>query len=98
MPPGVHVHSWRRAVLDKHTNLDVSAVLVGLALSAYMNKTGVAYPSRALLAEGCRISMRTVTNAIRDLEAAGLLRVERGRGRGRSNIYHACLPGEKGVV
>jgi hypothetical protein len=85
------VARWRNAVRD--SDLDQTSRLVALVLSTYMHADGNgAYPSRRTIANGCGIhAVRAVDAAIRRLEAAGLLQVNRSRGR-TSSIYRALLP------
>lgn len=80
---------WRNALRD--SNLDRTAKLVGLVLSTYMDSAGVAWPSKATLAAKASLGSgrRAVDMAIDRLEAAGLLEIERSRGR-RPFVYHAA--------
>ncbi|MEG1205883.1 MAG: helix-turn-helix domain-containing protein [Oscillospiraceae bacterium] len=58
-------------------------------------KSGSCFPSRKKLAELCRISLQSVDNALRELEAVGLLeKAERYRSNGSrtSNCYHIREP------
>ena len=73
-------------------DLDVSDAALRLyaLLLRYGGTSGSRMPSRRLLAERMRRSVDSVDRAMRDLETAGLVRVERRR-RGRENLtnrYH----------
>jgi len=73
-------------------DLDVSDAALRLyaLLLRYGGTSGARMPSRRLLAEWMRRSVDSVDRAVRDLETAGLVRVERRR-RGRENLtnrYH----------
>jgi hypothetical protein len=69
--------------------------LVGFALVEWMDADGYCCPGRESIAERCGITDRTVDKAVRRLEAAGLLRVKRGKGRRHVNEYQAVLKGER---
>ena len=82
-------------------DLDVSDAALRLyaLLLRYGGTSGSRMPSRRLLAERMRRSVDSVDRAMRDLETAGLVRVERRR-RGRENLtnrYHlrTTNPAEK---
>jgi DNA-binding transcriptional ArsR family regulator len=57
-----------------------------MAIADYADEHGKAYPSVARLAEDTELSDRSVQRALKDLEEAGLLRIEHPDG---SNPYHA---------
>jgi DNA-binding transcriptional MocR family regulator len=80
--------AWRVAVRD--SNLDPTAKHVALTLDTYMNSRGLAWPSRATLAEATGLSVRTVERALKRVSQSGLIIVIRGRGR-TSNLYRANL-------
>jgi hypothetical protein len=81
---------WRATLLA--SPVGSSARLVGLVLSTHMDASGGScWPSIRLLREETRLSRNTIVDAVRDLEAAGLLVVERGSGT-RSNRYRALIP------
>jgi len=69
------VPAWRQEL--RRTTLDPTAKLVGLVLSTYMDGAGRAQVSRSTLADGCAVSVSTVLRAVRRLERAGLLGVDR---------------------
>jgi len=86
---------WRKTIVE--STLDPIARLVAHTLSVYLNSKGVAYPSRGELAAGSGLGVRTVDRALRRLEAAGFLDVERTRGGGygenkNTNRYRVTLP------
>jgi hypothetical protein len=86
---------WRNTLRD--SDLDRTAKLVGFVLSTYMDGRGVAWPAKVKLAEGASLGREgqkgntAVDNAIDRLEAAGLLVVNRKRGR-RGFLYGAVIP------
>lgn len=81
---------WRDIVRDCPV-LTWRGKVVAFTLSTYMNAKGRAYPSRATIAAGASIAVRTVDTALAELERAGLLLIERSRGRS-SNTYIATVP------
>src|SRR5262249_40961941 len=81
---------WRSAVLDSGSGLGWAARLCGAVLAEFVNdKSGMAdpCPSAATLAAGMATSERTAQQARRELEQAGLLRLERREG----HPARACL-------
>lgn len=60
--------------------------LTGLALSTYMNAGGEAFPAKRTLAARTGLAERTIFNALRELEAAGLLVITPSKGRS-SSVY-----------
>jgi hypothetical protein len=60
-----------------------------------MDVEGYCRPGRVTIAERCNVTDRTLDKAVHDLEAAGLLRVKRGKGRQHVNEYQALLKGER---
>jgi hypothetical protein len=87
---------WRKALRNDGA-IDRTALLVAHTLSTYLNGRGVANPSRETLAAGSRLSADTVDRAVRRLEQAGYLEVERTRGGGygdnrHTNTYRVWLP------
>jgi hypothetical protein len=81
--------AWRIAVRD--SSLDASAKLVAFTIDTYMDRRGIAWPSRQSLAAGTSLGVRTIDRALVRLEQAELIVVARGRGR-RSNLYCANHP------
>lgn len=82
---------WRIAIRD--SDLHPAAKHVALTLDTYMNRHGIAWPSRASLAAGTGRSISTVQRALVALEQAGFIAVAHSRGR-RSNLYSATIPNE----
>ena len=79
--------AWRVAVRD--SGLDATAKHVALTLDTYMDRRGVAWPSKASLARDTGYTIRAVDRASNRLEQAGILVVARSRGH-RSNLYSAA--------
>lgn len=83
--------TWRSAIAE--TDLHPSARLVALTLSLHMSERGDGcFPSLATLLAETGLARQTVIDAIKSLEAGGLLEVKRGRGRGNPNRYRALIP------
>jgi hypothetical protein len=80
---------WRRAVRD--SALSSSAKNVAQTLTTWMDSRGKCWPGYETIAAGCSFSRRTVIGAMREIEAAGFLTINRTKGR-RSNVYQAVLP------
>lgn len=72
--------------LAARTDLSMPAKGVHACLTAYsgMNKT---YPSQGRMAKDLGLSSKTIYRAVKELEAAGLVSVTRGR-QGVSSTYH----------
>jgi hypothetical protein len=89
------VRHWRNALRD--SELDRTAKLVGFVLSTYMDGRGAAWPAKTTLAEVASLGREgqkgntAVDTAIDRLEGAGLLVVDRRRGR-RGFLYTAVIP------
>lgn len=81
--------AWRIAIRD--SDLDSTAKHVALTLDIYMNARGIAWPSRAALAEGTGLSVRTIERALARVSQSGYLVVVRGHGR-KTNRYASRLP------
>lgn len=73
---------WRDAIGIAELSLPAKAV--GWALSTFMNRHGVCWPSIAVIAGRAGCSRRAAVAAVAELEHAGLLTVERGYGRSTS--------------
>lgn len=71
----------------EHSQQSGSSLLVLLALADFADDDGYCYPSVARLAKKARLSERATQYALRDLEEAGELSVERGGGRRKANRY-----------
>jgi hypothetical protein len=91
------VIEWREAIAD--SELDRTAKLVGHTIGLYMRADGTgAFPAKETIAKRASIeSVRTVDAAVKRLEAAGFLDVDRSRGR-RSNRYRAVVPTPQGAA
>lgn len=77
--PGWHM----RAVRDAE-GLSAGARLTGLVLGTYRSaRTGLAWPSVETLAAGAGLSRRAIQRGLRELEAAGLIRVAESHRHGR---------------
>jgi hypothetical protein len=91
--PQPPVQLWRDAILA--ADIDATAKLVALVLACYATAEGRARPSRAAIAAGASLDVRTVERAVHRLEHAGLLAVTRaGRGAGQAvtNRYRGVVP------
>jgi hypothetical protein len=84
-------------ILREH-NLSMHGVVVLLALISYENKAHTAYPSIASIGTTARVSENTVRKALKELEGAGLVSVQRrlrdeplGVLRNDSNFYRLHL-------
>jgi ribosomal protein S25 len=72
--------------LRRNGKLTAAARLVGLEIFNYVNKvSGAAWPGEETIADRLGITGRTVRTAIKQLVAAGCIKVMRRRGR--SNVY-----------
>jgi DNA-binding transcriptional MocR family regulator len=80
---------WLTAITG--SSLDSTAKHVALQLAMFMNGKGVCWPSKARLVDTTGYGDRTVDRAIRRLEQAGYLIVNRTRGR-TTNRYRALNP------
>lgn len=66
--------------------------LILLSLADHANDEGVCYPSVARLVRRTGLSERAVQTAIRRLEEAGRLKIERGSGPKGCNVFTVCTP------
>jgi DNA-binding transcriptional MocR family regulator len=80
---------WRSAALNGDSTLSSRARLAAAVLAEYAG-TGRCWPSEPTLAEHMAASERTVRDAIRELERAGFLTVDRRSGF--PNTYWLRLP------
>jgi DNA-binding transcriptional ArsR family regulator len=86
---------WRKAVCS--SALDSTAKLVAHTFGAHMNANGLAKTSRGKIAkEAGGLDVRTVERATKRIEEAGLMRIERSRGR-HVNRSYAIIPTAAGV-
>lgn len=92
---------WRNAV--RQSDLDRTAKLVAYTIGTYMDVGGFAFPAKTTIATGASLSTKikdstAVGEAVARIEAAGLLRVARNKGR-RGWTYQAVIPrGDVGFV
>jgi hypothetical protein len=82
---------WQRAVCI--ADISATAKLVAFVIGAHMDPMGRAWPSKETIATEAGWNDRsTVTPRLKELRKAGLLEVQTGGGRGRSNVYQARIP------
>lgn len=83
---------WWREIVSCAPELVSAARLVGPRIAARVgNKTGVAFPSQALLAEELDQSENTIRKGLRSLRSAGLLAYEEQTGRGNHLVLEPIL-------
>jgi hypothetical protein len=86
--------TWRSAITE--SGLPPTVRLVALALSLHMSERGDScFPARQTLADETGLSVRSVDKAIKQLEEAKYLVVDRPaktKGRGHMNTYRATVP------
>lgn len=103
---GINKNKWLDVVMSEHSGLSTKARVTASALWVFMGglqdgvdgtqSKVVAFPGEELLAQKTNQSVRTVTDAIRELELADFLMVREGGKRGTehfSSRYQACWPG-----
>jgi len=86
----VHYTSLPNGVLDLQAKgkLSVYAVSVGLWLARYARQKNECFPSVDTLSRSLRVSRTSVYTGLKELEAAGLLKTRKRRGRGGNhNVY-----------
>lgn len=71
----------------EHSRAEGTNLLVLLALADFADENDIAWPSKARIAERCRISPRTVIRRIKTLEAQGELEPAGTRGRARTRAW-----------
>jgi len=69
-----------------------TAKLVGLTIGSHMDPTGKAWPSIDRIAFMAGLSTSTVKRRIPELESAAIVRVLRGGGRHKKNVYQGLIP------
>ncbi|MEM6623903.1 MAG: helix-turn-helix domain-containing protein [Pseudomonadota bacterium] len=74
----------------EHSTAKNATLLVELAIADFADDDGRAFPSHAKLAAKARIQPRSVSRAIRELQAMGELAIEH-QGNGRGNQSHFVL-------
>ncbi len=75
-------------------DLDVYEKLILLRLADHANAEGSCWPGKDLLTQKCRCSKRKVDKSINNLEALGLIKVNRrtsANGKNQSNVYFLQL-------
>jgi DNA-binding transcriptional MocR family regulator len=78
----------RESIQEHAAKLSPRAKLVGYTLAMYVNaETRTAWPAQSTLARECGISVQTVRKSVNELEVAGILTLDRGRGR-TTTIYY----------
>jgi hypothetical protein len=85
---------WRDAIRD--SDLDGTAKLVAFVLSTYMDASGETFVSKARLGCGASVTDRSVYDALKRIELAGLVEIVHSRGR-TSNRYLARLPNHEAI-
>jgi DNA-binding transcriptional MocR family regulator len=83
---------WRHAIADPEAGLTPTQKLVAFVIGAHMNGTGEAWPSVGTIAAECDLHAATVQRARSVLVARGLLVVDQGGGRSKTNRYRAAIP------
>ena len=64
-----------------------TALLMLLAIADHANDQGICWPSKRTLAKKCRVSERHAGRLIKKLVTDKELEIQRGGGRGHSNVY-----------
>jgi len=76
-----------RVVFEEYTpKIGVIGLALYNAYSSYARDKGVAFPSQKTLAEKLRVSIKTIIKYNRILEANGLIKIERKKGKGKTNL------------
>lgn len=83
---------WRHAIADPEARLTPTQKLVAFVIGAHMNGTGEAWPSVGTIAAECDLHAATVQRARSVLVARGLLVVNQGGGRSKTNRYRTAIP------
>jgi DNA-binding transcriptional regulator YhcF (GntR family) len=77
----------QRVVFEDYTpKIGVIGLALYNAYSSYARDKGIAFPSQKTLAEKLGLSIKTVIKYNRILEANGLIRIERRKGKGKTNL------------
>jgi hypothetical protein len=88
---------WRDTLRDHDAwrnpnHATVALMAVGFTLSTY-SRRGRAFPGRATIAKGAKVSVRTTDRSLSRLEAEGFLIIERTLGGKRqTNTYYLTIP------
>lgn len=76
-----------RIVFEEYTpKISVIGLALYNAYSSYARDKGVAFPSQKTLAEKLGLSIKTIIKYNRILEANGLIKIERRKGKGKTNL------------
>jgi biotin operon repressor len=76
-----------RVVFEEYTpKIGVIGLALYNAYSSYARDKGVAFPSQRTLAEKLGLSIKTIIKYNRILEANGLIKIERKKGKGKTNL------------
>jgi len=87
----------RRVFEDYASKIGVVGLALYNAYSSYARNKGVAFPSLRTLAEKLGISTKTIIKYNRILEANGLIRIERRKGKRGSNLVTLLKVGDVNV-
>src|SRR5262245_30993045 len=78
--------------LASYPNLSGADLAVGIVIAKHLNtRSGVAWPSLKTLAELTNRNVATVWKPVKKLRPLNLVRVTKGRGRHKKNIYQPLL-------
>jgi DNA-binding transcriptional regulator YhcF (GntR family) len=76
-----------RVVFEEYTpKIGVIGLALYNAYSSYARDKGVAFPSQRTLAEKLGLSIKTIIKYNRILEANGLIKIEKRKGKGKTNL------------
>jgi biotin operon repressor len=76
-----------RVVFEEYTpKIGVIGLALYNAYSSYARDKGVAFPSQRTLAEKLGLSIKTIIKYNRILETNGLIKIERKKGKGKTNL------------
>jgi DNA-binding transcriptional regulator YhcF (GntR family) len=76
-----------RIVFEEYTpKIGVIGLALYNAYSSYARDKGMAFPSQKTLAERLGLSVKTIIKYNRILEANGLIKIERRKGKGKTNL------------
>ena len=76
----------RRVFEDFASKIGVVGFALYNAYASYARDKGVAFPSQETLAEKLGLSVKTIIKYNRILEANGLIKIERRKGKGKTNL------------
>lgn len=88
----------RLEAINLDRDVSATAFRVAFFIATYVNgQSGYAWPSQETIARGLGLCVRSVRNAIAELEGQGHVMVERHKGRGQTNKI-AFVPATKADV